>query len=95
MNINIAIIDQRLTKISEQIRDQAREELGITDETRLKSLSFVFLTVRTVLDLTDEETFDCLTEGSGDFGVDAIHLSEECDQEIAVTLFQGKYKQNL
>ena len=95
MNINIAIIDQRLIKISEQIRDQAREELGITDETRLKSLSFVFLTVRTVLDLTDEETFDCLTEGSGDFGVDAIHLSEECDQEIAVTLFQGKYMQNL
>ena len=95
MNINIAIIDQRLTKISEQIRDQAKEELGITDETRLKSFSFVFLTVKTILDLTDEETFDCLTEGSGDFGVDAIHLSEECDQEITVTLFQGKYKQNL
>ena len=95
MNINIAIIDQRLTKISEQIRDQAEEELGITDETRLKSLSFVFLTVKTILDLTDEETFDCMTEGSGDFGVDAIHLSEECDQEITVTLFQGKYKQNL
>lgn len=95
MNINAAIIDQRLNKICEQIKDQAKEELGITDEPRLKSLSFVFLTVKTMLDLSDEEAFDCLTEGSGDFGVDAIHMSEECDQEITITLFQGKYKQNL
>jgi hypothetical protein len=43
----------------------------------LKSLSFVFLTVKTILDLTDEETLDYMTEGSGDFGVDAIHLSED------------------
>ena len=28
--------------------DLAKEELGITDETRLKSLSFVFLTVKTI-----------------------------------------------
>jgi len=95
MNINVAIIDQRLNKISEEIKEQAKEELNISDEVRLKSLSFVYLTVKTMLDLTNEETFDCLTEGSGDFGVDAIHLSEECDQEVTVTLIQGKYKQNL
>lgn len=95
MNINAAIIDQRLGAIVEQIRDQAKEEIGIFDDNRLKSLSFVFLCVKTMLDLSDEETFDCLTEGSGDFGVDAIHLSEEYDGEFTVTLFQGKYKHNI
>ena len=95
MNVSAGIIDQRLTGIMEQIREQAREELGINDDTRLRSLSFVFLSVKTLLDLSSEEAFDCLTEGSGDFGVDAIHVSEECDQEITITLFQGKYKQNL
>jgi len=95
MNINAAIIDQRLNKICDEIKEQAIEELGISDPERLKSLSFVYLTVKTMLDLTDEEAFDCLTEGSGDYGVDAIHLSEECDQEITITLFLGKYKRDL
>jgi hypothetical protein len=33
-----------------------------------------------------------LTEGGGDFGVDAIHLSAEYDGEFTVSLFQAKYK---
>ena len=48
-----------------------------------------------MLDLDVDETFDCLTDGGGDFGVDAIHLTEEIDGEFGVTLFQGKYKNNL
>jgi hypothetical protein len=95
LNINASIIDQRLTGLMEEIRDQAREELNIRDDSRLKSLAFVYLCVKTTLDLDMEETFDCLTDGGGDFGVDAIHLSEELDGEFAVTLFQGKYSDNL
>ena len=48
-----------------------------------------------MLDLDADETFDCLTEGGGDFGVDALHLSEEIDGEFVVTLFQGKYYRDL
>ncbi len=33
-----------------------------------------------------------MTEGVGDFGVDAIHISEEYDGEFTVSLFQAKYK---
>ncbi len=96
MNINVAIIDQRLTSVIEDIREQASQELNLrNDETKLKSLAFVYLTVNTILDLTPEETFDCLTEGGGDFGVDAIHISAEVDNEFTVTLFQGKYKAKL
>ena len=92
MNIEASIIDQRLSSIIGNIREPAVEQLRISDPTKLKSLAFVYLCVKTVLDLDDEETFDCLTEGGGDFGVDAIHISEEYDGEFTVSLFQAKYK---
>lgn len=95
MNINASIIDQRLSGVCDEIRHQAQAELGIADAVRLKSLAFVYLCVKTMLDLDREEAFDCLTEGGGDFGVDAMHLTEEVDGEFGVTLFQGKYKANL
>lgn len=91
MNINAAIIDQRLNALVDSLREQAKDELRITDDEKLKSLAFVFLNVKTILDLSDEEAFDCLTEGGGDFGVDAIHITEEYDSEFTITLFQGKY----
>ncbi|OOK91892.1 AIPR family protein [Pseudomonas aeruginosa] len=95
MNINASIIDQRLAGVQDEIRDRAADELNINDAGRLKSLAFVHLCVKTMLDLDVDESFDCLTDGGGDFGVDALHLTEEIDGEFGVTLFQGKYKQNL
>lgn len=95
MNISASIIDQRLVSVSKDIRQKASEELRITDEGRLKSLAFVYLCVKTILDLDGDDVFDCLTEGGGDFGVDAIHISEEYDGEFTVSLFQAKYKNNL
>ena len=77
MNINASIIDQRLNSVAESIQPEAAEELGIRDAGRLKSLAFVYLCVKTLLDLENSTTFDCLTEGGGDFGVDAMHISEE------------------
>ena len=95
MNINASIIDQRLAGVMAEIRGQALDELRINDDTQLKSLAFVYLCVKTMLDLDMAEAFDCLTEGGGDFGVDAIHISEAVDGEFAVTLFQGKYTNKL
>lgn len=95
MNINASIIDQRLSGLMADIRDQAKEQLNINDDSRLKSLAFVYLCVKTMLDLDAEDSFDCLTEGGGDFGVDAIHLTEEVDGEFFVTILQGKYSRKL
>lgn len=93
MNINASIIDQRLDGIKEEIRERAKNELNVkNDEVKLKSLSFVYLTVRTMLDLEPDEAFDCLTDRSRDFGVDAMHIAEDIDGEFGVTLFQAKYK---
>lgn len=95
MDINASIIDQRLAGLQDEIRVRAKDELSIVEPQRLKSLAFVYLCVKTMLDLDADETFDCLTEGSGDFGVDAMHMTEEVDGEFGVTLFQGKYKADL
>ncbi len=95
MDINAAIIDQRLNAVINNIKDNAEEQLNITDKNKLKSLAFVYLSVKTILDLSYEETFECLTEGGGDFGVDAIHISEPRDNEFVVCLFQSKYKKTL
>ncbi len=98
MNINASIIDQRLAAVQEEIHQRTADELRITQDEkdkRLRSLAFVYLCVRTMLDLDETEAFDCLTEGGGDFGVDAMHISEEIDGEFIVTLFQGKYHKNL
>ncbi len=95
MNINVSIIDQRLVSVVRGIGQKAAEELRIRDEAKLKSLAFVYLCVQTVLDLEDDEAFDCLTEGGGDFGVDAMHISEEYDGEFTVSLFQAKYRTDL
>lgn len=95
MNINAAIIDQRLSSVCDEIKQQALEQLNITQATRLKSLAFLYLSVKIILDLSEDEAFECLTEGGGDFGIDAIHLSEEHEGEFTVSLFQAKYKQNL
>ncbi|TAE58849.1 MAG: abortive phage resistance protein [Nostocales cyanobacterium] len=95
MNINASIIDQRLNSLTDIIKQQATEELNINDPGKLKSLAFVYFCVQTILDLDDSNSFDCLMEGGGDFGVDAIHISEEHDGEFTVSLFQAKYKNDL
>ncbi len=95
MNINASIIDQRLTTVQDEIRQRAADELNISDPQKVFSLAFVYLCVKTMLALDDIEAFDCLTEGGGDFGVDAMHISEEYDGEFTISLFQGKYKRNL
>lgn len=95
-NINASIIDQRVRKLAQDLAPEFETRLNIkNDEVRSRSAAFVFLVVKTVLDLPDDEALDCLTEGGNDFGVDAIHVGDVQDGEFAVTLFQGKYKQDL
>ena len=60
----------------------------------LYSLAFVHLCVKTILDLSDDSAFECLTDGGQDFGVDAIYWSKEPDDELIISIFQGKYKRD-
>lgn len=92
MNINASIIDQRLEGIIQEYKEPLERALGHTDPARLKSAAFVLLSASTTLDLTLEDTIECLTEGGGDAGVDALYIGDVEDSEFQVTIFQGKYK---
>lgn len=97
MNINVGIIDQQVRGLAQRHKD--RIEVALDDdgegknlgEIMIRSAAFVVLCVKTMLDLTDEEAIDTLTDGGNDFGVDAIEVGDIIDGEFAVTLFQGKY----
>jgi len=95
MNLNLGIIDQQVRALAERFAKQFESELNMTDENRRISAAFVLLVVKTYLDVTEEQAFEMLSEGGGDFGVDAIEVSPVLDGEFAVTLFQGKYKRDL
>lgn len=96
MNINASIIDQQVRALAERQKDAIEEKANFkNDENKLRSAAFVVLVVKTLLDLPEDEAIECLTEGGGDFGVDAIEVGEVQDGEFTVTLFQGKYKADL
>lgn len=96
MNINASIIDQQVRALAERQKKSIEEIARFNhNDNKLHSASFVVLAVKTLLDLTEEEAVECLTEGGGDFGVDAIEVGEVQDGEFSVTLFQGKYKFDL
>lgn len=92
MNVNVGIIDQQVRGLATRLKPQIEDALGkALDETTARSVAFVLLCVKTMLDKTDDEALDDLTEGGRDFGVDALDVSDVVDGEFTVTLFQGKY----
>lgn len=96
MNINASIIDQQVRALADRQKTAIEEKAKFkNDDNKLRSAAFVVLSVKTLLELTEEEAIECLTEGGGDFGVDAIEIGEIQDSEFSVTLFQGKYKSDL
>lgn len=93
MNINASIIDQQAGGLAERLKAQLDEALDKRlNTTARRSAAFVLLCVKTLLDLTEDEALDRLTEGGNDFGVDAIDVAEVTGGEFTVTLFQAKYK---
>ena len=96
MDINASIIDQRVTKLAVELAPEFESLLNIkNDGIKIRSTAFVYLVVKTLLDLEKEEALDALTEGGSDFGVDAVEVSDVQDGEFTVTLFQAKYAQSL
>ena len=55
MSMIVDILDQRVRKIAEDFRDILMDRLDLQahEETKLRSAAFVFIVMKTVLDLTD------------------------------------------
>lgn len=94
MDINASIVDQRLTGIVHDHLALVKPYAG-NDAVKQRSVAFVLLCASTALELPLEDAAELLTEGGNDVGVDALHFSEPDDGEFTVTIFQGKYKNDL
>ena len=87
LNINASIIDQQVLAFAERQKTAIAEKGNCkNDEAKLRSAAFVAFAVKTVLDLNEDEAVECLTEGGGDFGVDAVEVGEVQDGEFGLTL---------
>lgn len=91
MDINASIIDQQLTGLLETHSTAFASEFG-QDDNKKRSAAFVALSMANCLDISFEDSFELLTEGGNDAGVDGIHIGDVEDGEFLVTIFQGKYK---
>jgi hypothetical protein len=92
MNINVSIIDQHVRGLAQRLKLALETALNeALDDTKARSVAFVVLCEKVLLDRTDDEAISALTEGGNDFGVDAIDVSDVVENEFTVTLFQGKY----
>ena len=90
------IIDQRVSGLVGKHEDAFAAELGLdADENKKRSAAFVLLVLQTVLGMDDDDALDSIVEGSGDFGIDALHFEEPEDGAIAITVVQGKYRRSL
>jgi hypothetical protein len=93
VNVNVSIVDQHVRGLADRLKGQIEFRLGqALDPIKARSVAFVLLCVKTMLDMTDDDALDTLTEGGRDFGVDALDVSPVVDGEFTVTMFQGKYK---
>lgn len=94
--LNVQLIDQRVTKLAEDLKTRLCNEVKVRNEAhRLKSVAFVYLVARSLLDLDPDQAMDGIVEGGGDLGVDAVYHTQPSGGEFTVTLIQGKYKKEL
>ncbi|MFN9108952.1 MAG: abortive phage resistance protein, partial [Bacteroidota bacterium] len=76
---NLDILDQRVEAAYNQYSTQIAELLDLklpNDMVKIRSICFVFVVAQTLLDLTDEQALESLTDGFSDFRIDAIHPSQ-------------------
>jgi hypothetical protein len=91
MDFNASIIEHQLTGLLEKYPDQLEKY----NDVQKRATGFLLLCMANSLDVPLEDTFDFLTEGGNDEGVDGLHIGEVEDGEFLVTIFQGKYKVKL
>lgn len=96
MNFTASIIEQQILGLDDETKKMLRDELNLgTDENKLKSIHFLYYSVKALLDLDREEAIECIVDGGQDFGVDAIYVSSPEESELPITIIQAKYTQNL
>lgn len=88
-------LDQQLLGTSQETQDEVCQILNINpnDTDKLKSALFTFICIKDILDLEEETALDCLVDGGGDFGTDAVYIDEENDGGVFRCPYPVKIRQ--
>ncbi|MBE8233416.1 MAG: AIPR family protein [Endozoicomonadaceae bacterium] len=72
------------------------KELNIVkNDDKQRSVALTVFAIKKNLGKTEEEAYECIVDGGQDQGIDGIDYDEIKDNELLITIFQSKYKQNL
>jgi hypothetical protein len=89
MNINLMITDQMVHKIANDYQSLDK------DENKRLSKAFTVLCVKATLGIDEEEAMEYILDGGGDYGIDALVVSNIINDGFNVKIFQTKYKRIL
>lgn len=98
MDINAGIVDQQVNAVLSRLRAELVQRLepqAAKDEHKLKSACFAALCLQHMLQIDELASLDCLTDGSNDSGIDAVHIGDVIDGEFVTTIVQSKYSKSL
>ena len=88
------IIDKQVNKLaSEFFADQFNGNSD--DKSRALSKAYTQLTMKNMLDLDEDEAFDCVVDGKNDFAIDGLYFSEPQNEFFDIYIYQIKYSSNL
>ncbi|MBE0472058.1 MAG: hypothetical protein IBX55_21445 [Methyloprofundus sp.] len=83
------IIDKQVNKLaSEFFADQFNGSSD--DKCRALSKAYTQLTMKNMLDLDEDEAFDCVVDGKNDFAIDGLYFSEPQNEFFDIYIYQIK-----
>ena len=88
------IIDKQVNKLASEFFS---EQYSGNQDNKNKALSKAYtqLTIKNMLDLDEDEAYECVVDGKNDFAIDGIYFSEPQNEFFDIYIYQIKYSSNL
>lgn len=88
------IIDKQVNKLASEFFS---EQYSGNQDNKNKALSKAYtqFTIKNMLDLDEDEAYECVVDGKNDFAIDGIYFSEPQNEFFDIYIYQIKYSSNL
>ncbi len=88
------IIDKQVNKLASEF---FTDLYNGNQDNKNKALSKAYtqLTIKNMLDIDEDEAYDCIVDGKNDFAIDGIYFSEPQNEFFDIYIYQIKYSSNL
>lgn len=88
------IIDKQVNKLA---NDFFQEEYNGNKDIKHKVISkaYTMLAMKNMLNLDDDEAYECVVDGKNDFAMDGVYFSEPQNEFFDIYIYQIKYSSNL